>query len=297
MGIELTYIIILNWNNWQDTIECVRSCYELDYREFRIVVVDNGSEDNSEQILKSEFPDLKIIQTGANLGFAGGNNIGITYALQQGAKYVWLLNNDTVVEPAALANLVSALEKDSESAAVGSKIRYFFDSQRIWFAGGMCNYSTGETEHLGMGEIDKGQCDVTREVDYITGCSLLARCSVIRQLGVMQEEYFLYFEETDWCTRIRRNGYKLIYVPQSLVFHKESASTGVRSPLFYYYMTRNRLYFLKQRGINVKWDYRVYKDLRLIAHFVKARNNIPDYVWAVIQGYTDFIFGKMGQRK
>ncbi|KNZ70049.1 N-acetylglucosaminyl-diphospho-decaprenol L-rhamnosyltransferase [Thermincola ferriacetica] len=291
------YIIVLNWNGWQDTVECVESCQKLTYPNFRILIVDNGSSDGSEAILRNRFPDIEFIQTGANLGYAGGNNIGIRYALAHGADYIWLLNNDTTVTPDALTALVDVAEKNPQVGIGGSKIYFYNKPKTLWFAGGHIDFHSGETLHMGMGDLDTGQFDYRREVDYITGCSLLARRNLIETIGLMDEEYFLYFEETAWCVKASLAGYKVVFVPESVIYHKESGSTGARSPLFYYYMTRNRLYFLKNFGRKVKWLKRFYSDFRGIAQFIKNDPCWGQKTRAITQGYLDFFRGRMGQRK
>ncbi len=144
-------IIILNWNNHKDTIECVESCLKLDYSPYEIVIVDNASKDNSESILRKAFPCLKLIQTGANLGYAGGNNAGIRYALENNSEYIWLVNNDAVVDPQALSVLVAFAEANPSIGMVGSKILSYSDPSLLLSAGGKVNMRTGITEHLGFG--------------------------------------------------------------------------------------------------------------------------------------------------
>ncbi len=256
----LVYILILNWNGWQDTVECVESCWKLEYPNYKIVVVDNGSNDGSEDRLRERFKDTAIIQTGANLGFAGGNNIGIRYALDHGAEFVWLLNNDTVVDPAALNELVKVAESESSIGMVGSKIMKYSEPAVIDFAKGSIDYQTGTARHIGRGENDVGQYDNLTETDYITGCSLFVKKEVLAKVGLMPEEYFLYYEETDWCLRARRKGYKICCAPHSKVFHKVHSSTQKTHGAFLYYITRNRLFFLEKFGENIKWRKRIKKD-------------------------------------
>jgi GT2 family glycosyltransferase len=244
----LVSIVLLNWNSWRDTVECVESCMKLTYPNLGIVLVDNGSTDGSEEYLRERYPDLDFIQTGANLGFAGGNNIGIQHALEKGADYVWLLNNDTVVAPDALGALVSVAEGDDKIGMVGSKI-YFYDNPRLlWYAGAEINpLKPHRMHHIGLREEDKGQYDTQYEPDFVTGCSILAKKQMIRTVGVMDDSYFLYFEDSDWGFKAKRAGWKLVYCPLSLVYHKESLSIGgADSPLMRYYCSRNFLYFIKR---------------------------------------------------
>jgi len=257
------FILILNWNGYLDTIECVDSCQKLDYPNFTIVIIDNGSTDGSEEILHKRFADIYILQTGSNLGFAGGNNVGIRYALDHGAEYIWLLNNDTIIDSAALSELVKVAESESTIGMVGSKILKYSAPDIIDCAAGQINFQKGTTCHIGRGEKDVGQYDELSEVDYITGCSLLVKKEVLEKVGLMLEEYFLYYEETDWCLQTRRKGYKLYCAPLSKVFHKVHSSTQKIDGAFLYYITRNRLYFLEKFGDNIKWKKRIMKDWRL----------------------------------
>lgn len=245
---KLVYIILLNWNAWKDTIECVESCRKLSYPGFRIIIVDNGSTDGSETILRERFPDIELIQTGANFGFAGGNNFGIRHALEQGAEYVWLLNNDTVADAEALSALVRVAEDDKTVGMVGSKIVYYDNPRLLWYAGAVLDSeSPYRMHHKGLGEEDRGQYDEFEETGFVTGCSLLANQKMITEIGLMYEGYFLYFEDSDWNMRAKKAGWKLIYCPTSLAYHKVSFSMGgSESPLLRYYYSRNFLYFIKR---------------------------------------------------
>ncbi|MBB6176095.1 hypothetical protein HNQ82_000906 [Anoxybacillus tengchongensis] len=241
-------IIILNWNAYDDTFECLKSLEHLTYPYFHVFLVDNASQDGSFDKLQQDYNDGKFhlpitfIQTGANLGFAGGNNVAIREAHKQGYQYFWLLNNDTVVDPNALTPLVETLEKDKQVGIVGSKI-YYYGTNKIWFAGGKVNTWTGTTKHIGIKEEDVGQYDEVKEVDYITGCSLCFRREVLETVGYMCEDYFLYYEETDWNVRSSNRGWKIIYQPSSVIYHKVSSSSGGERksmpPYIAYYDVRN----------------------------------------------------------
>jgi GT2 family glycosyltransferase len=268
---KVVYIIILNWNGLKDTLECVGSCLKLDYPIFEIVIVDNGSDDGSENILRESFPSIRLIQTGANLGYAGGNNAGIRHALEGGADYIWLLNNDTTVDANALTELVKIAETNPSIGMVGSKILSYLQPTVLLYAGGRADLAVGETEHIGYGSEDRGQFDLGGDTGYITGCSLLVKRRVIEETGLMNEAYFLYYEETEWCTKARRKGYRLIYAPESVVYHKESVSVRKTTGVMHYYLTRNRLYFLLQNGVKVRWLKRFGSDLREFLGHVRRK--------------------------
>lgn len=243
-------IIILNWNSYNDTFECLESLKQLNYKNFHVYLVDNDSKDNSfldlcRDIKLNKFSfEITPIQTGANLGFAGGNNVAIKQAYKHGFSYVWLLNNDTTVNPNALNELVTVIDSDPSIGIVGSKI-YYFGTNTIWFAGGKVNHWTGRTKHIGIKEEDTGKYSEVTEVEYITGCSMLFRTEIIIIEGCMREEYFLYNEETDWNIRLRQAGWKVLFVPNSVVFHKVSSSTGGDlSPSYLYYHIRNSFFMI-----------------------------------------------------
>lgn len=290
-------IIILNWNGWEDTIECLESLYRIDYPNYDVILIDNGSTDESIQKIKdycdgkikveskffeydpknkpikiieytreeaeagkkkeTETSDLAsnrklvLIKNEKNYGFAEGNNIGIRYALNfLNPDYILLLNNDTVVEKDFLKELVKAAEKD-EVGITGPKI-YFYDfdgrSDVIQFAGGKVNLKKGMSSHIGFCEIDTGQYDGIKEVDYITGACLLINASVLRKIGLFDPKFFAYWEETDLCMRVKKAGYKVLYVPKAKIWHKVSASWNKIKPIRVYYFTRNRFLFVKKHA-------------------------------------------------
>jgi GT2 family glycosyltransferase len=219
-------IIILNWNRKDDTISCLHSIEKVNYPNLSVILVDNASSDGTVEAVKEKFPSVKTISNPRNLRFAGGNNVGIEYALVNKADFVLLLNNDTEVEPDFLSELVRFAENDSHTGIVGPKIYYYYDKKRIWFAGGKVDYWKGWISHIGIREMDHGQYDAAREVDYITGCCMLVRREVIEKIGKLDESYFIYGEDSDWCLRASRAGYRLAYVPSSVIWHKVSASSG-----------------------------------------------------------------------
>lgn len=243
---EPVAIILLNWNGYQDTYECLKSLETLDYPSFHVFLVDNASNDDSFVKLTNDFEEsrfsvgMTLLQSGGNFGFAGGNNVAIKKAYEQGYQYYWLLNNDTTIEPDALSTLVNVIDNDHNIGIVGSKI-YFAGTDLLWFAGGNVNVYTGATNHIGIKEQDRGQYDEQQEVSYIVGCSLLFRRELIDRAGYLEEDYFLYYEDTDWSIRARKHGWKVVYVPESIVHHKVSSSqkSSEVSPYSTYYLVRN----------------------------------------------------------
>jgi GT2 family glycosyltransferase len=292
------YIIVLNWNGKEDTLDCLTSLRATNYGNYKIVVVDNGSEDDSVEAVREKFPEVEIVETGKNLGFAGGNNAGIEYAMKQGTDYVYLINNDTTVDPDYLRELVTAAEADEKIGAVGSKIYYYSEPTRIWFAGGKINWLRNKGEHIGLDEVDRGQYDDIKEAGYLTGCSLLVKREVVEKIGVLEEDYFLYYEDVDYSLRIQNAGYKTVYVPKSKIYHKVSRSTKPGSSSYVYYHVRNGLVNARRNGnLAVKvaiYFYALYlfvKQIVKIIFFSQKRQ----WAFAVIRGERDFLLGKMGK--
>jgi GT2 family glycosyltransferase len=238
-------IVILNWNRCADTVECIESVLKTVYSNFEIVVVDNGSSDHSVKMIREKFAQVFLIENNENLGYAEGNNVGIRHALNHGADYVWLLNNDAVVDRNALVTMIDLAERNREIGVLGSKIYYFDKPEIIWFAGATIDWKRAISAHIGRLEKDTGQYEVQKEVDRVTGCSMLIRRDVLESVGLFDEKFFLYAEEVDYCVRARNKGYRIFYVPKSIVYHKVSTSTeGSGGPIFTYYNTRNFLYLI-----------------------------------------------------
>ncbi|MFQ5776814.1 MAG: glycosyltransferase family 2 protein [Terriglobia bacterium] len=239
-------LVVLNWNNWQDTIECLESLRRLSYSCHRILVVDNGSTDDSEQILRQRFPELEILQAGANRGYAGGNNVGLRRALELEVDYVCLLNNDVVVERDFLTPLVAAMESDRHLGVAGGLQCSFDESHVIQNSGTYFNRYTSLVRTDSAGEVDHGQCDQRKEVDFICGCALLARVEMVRSLGLLDESFFLLGEEAEWCLRAQRAGWRVCYIPGSKIYHKGAATLGSQPALCTYYSLRNRLWLMRR---------------------------------------------------
>jgi GT2 family glycosyltransferase len=247
MGSPKVAIVVLNWNGLTDTSECLDSLQKIVYPNYELVVIDNGSMDNDAEIIKKKFGDFVfVIKEEKNLGFTGGCNEGIRWALRSGAKYILLLNNDTVVDSTFLTELVNVAENDKQIGIVGPKILYYKQPKTIWCAGGRINYWTGVTHLIGKNEIDDGRFDCVKEVDFVTGAALLIKEETIRRIGPLNELYFAYFEETEWCVKAREAFFKIVYVPRARVWHK--VYEGRISEIEMYYMTRNRFIFMKRNS-------------------------------------------------
>jgi GT2 family glycosyltransferase len=255
MGRPKVIIIILNWNGKNDTLECLESLKLTQYPNYEILLVDNGSTDQSVETIKKRYPGLDMIVNKANLGYAEGNNVGIRRALAKNADYMLLLNNDTVVSPGFLDELIKVVEKDPAIGFAGPKVYYYDYNGRkdvINFAGGKVNLWNGRAYHLGWKKADAGQFDTIREVDYVDGSCLMVKKEVIEKIGLLDPVYFAYWEEADWCVRGHRAGYKLMYVPGSKIWHKISASgTGTA---YSYYFARNQFIFMKKNAGKGKYQ-------------------------------------------
>lgn len=249
------FIIIANWNGKNDTLQCLASLKKIVRMRntLAVIVVDNGSTDDSVAAIKKQHTWVTVIEAGSNLGFTGGNNLGIRYALEHNADYVWLVNNDTIIESNALS-LVQAFD-DPDVGLAGSKIyfapghefhrnRYVEDDRGkvIWYAGGIIDWANMYASHKGVDDVDKGQYNKTDETQFVTGCSMMVKRGVFDRIGLLDDRYYLYYEDLDFCLRARKTGYKLLYMPSSVVWHVNAGSSGRPGNVTHqYYQTRNRL--------------------------------------------------------
>jgi len=247
--------VVLNFNGLKDTIQCIRSlkkCHSGPYK-LNIVVVDNGS-DNKNVTSLSQINDITLIRNDKNLGYSGGNNIGIKYALEKYSDLILLLNNDTIVD----RNLLQYLAKASRNGDLITSKIYFekgFEFHRdlykkedlgkvIWYAGGKIDWQNINGIHVGVDEVDEGQFSKSFETEFATGACMLVKSEVFKKIGYFDEKYFLYLEDMDFCVRAKKAGFKIIFEPKAIVWHKNAASAGGSgSSLQDYYITRNRLLF------------------------------------------------------
>ncbi|MFT5737340.1 MAG: GT2 family glycosyltransferase [Maribacter sp.] len=239
-------IVSVNYNQPEVTCEMLASLRKVTYPNFEILIVDNASPSTSPDSIKEQYPEVQLLISDKNLGFAGGNNIALK---QTQGDYILLLNNDTEVKPDFLDSLVALMESDKEIGIVSSKILYFHEDNTIQYAGASpLNRITSRGFHYGYKEIDNGQFNEVTETAYPHGACMMIRKSVLEELGLLYEGYFLYYEELDFAERVKRAGYKIYFQPNSSIFHKESISTGKNSPLKTYYMNRNRVLFLRRNS-------------------------------------------------
>ncbi|MDD4514743.1 glycosyltransferase family 2 protein [Massilibacteroides sp.] len=289
-------IITVNYNGCEDTKELIYSIQEhLITVSYELIVIDNGSRENEAALLLELFPTIQTIRSDLNLGFAGGNNLGIKQATGQ---YLLFLNNDVILKDASLIFLFETLDKNPHLAGVSPKILFADSPQSIQFAGyTSLSHITLRNCIIGYKQDDNGQWDSPHETPYLHGAAMCIRKEVIETVGLMPEVYFLYYEELDWCTQMTSKGYELGYVPQAEVFHKESRSTGQESPLKVYYMTRNRLLYAKR---NRKGGEYILSALYLLifaypkSFFYFLSHKKGKQAKAVIKGIIDFFQMKKG---
>lgn len=293
-------IIILNWNSWRDTVECLESLLPMNYRNYVPIIVDNCSSDKSTEHLRafaagklsieSKFfgqsrsgrpihmieyshdqvdhknlvdnallikdkgakQQLILIRNERNYGYAEGNNIGIEFALDAvKPDYVLILNSDTVVDPDFLFELVRVGESDNKIGAVGPKVNYYNNPSKINSAGMEMHWWSGFSMNIGIGETDNNQFHRIREVDCIHGCAMLIKVSAFQYVGLLDPDFFLLLEETEWCLRAKKGGYKIVFAPTARIYHKEGFSSS-RQCSFYYYMKRNRILLLKKHQTSLR---------------------------------------------
>ena len=291
MEIKLS-VITINYNGLKDTCELIDSL-PLEDKSIEVIVVDNASKKDEASVIEARYPAVKVIRSNKNLGFAGGNNIGIKAAL---GRYLLFINNDTILKPQTsnLRHLISRLETDDMIGAVCPKIRFAWGDNPIQFAGytPLSRY-TMRNRSIGFGETDKGQYDTAHQTPYAHGAAMMVKREALEKVGLMPECYFLYYEELDWSMMFTRAGYTILYEPACTIYHKESQATGQASPLKTYYLTRNRLLFVK-RNIPSLRKYVTYTYLLLVV----ATRDIFRYILhrqyhlasATIKGILNFQF-------
>ncbi|MFA5801411.1 MAG: glycosyltransferase family 2 protein [Thermoleophilia bacterium] len=296
------WVVIVNFNSYGDTAECLESLAVSTYSGMTVVLVDNGSSDGSGQELEKKYSQVKHIRSEENKGFAGGANLGIRSALDSGAKFICLLNNDTLVEPGFIEPLVERAGATPDAGIIGGKILYADNPDIIWFAGGSIDRRRGFTSHRGQDLADSATFNKPGYVDYVTGCLFFVRASLFSQLGLLREDFFMYAEEVDFCLRARRAGFRCFFEPGSVIMHKVSRSMeGAYRPVYYYYLSRNLLEIysghmgMRRLSIGVfrlAWHLVFVQSLTMLrAH----RTASAPYIAALWSGLFDFIRARMGR--
>ncbi|MBI2953462.1 MAG: glycosyltransferase family 2 protein [Chloroflexi bacterium] len=240
----LVYVVILNWKRPDDTAECIESVMASSYRNCHIVVVDNGSDDGSVNLLRGRFREATVLETGHNLGFAGGMNLGIEHALARGAEHVLILNNDAVVDSVALGLLVEAITSHQECGIVGPTVLSYLDRDKVSFMGGKRHWYWPAI--VDFDQSVRGVVSMTIPLDVVSGCAMLVKASVFRDIGLLDTMFFMYYEDTDFCLRARAKGYLVEFVPAARVWHKISASTEGDAARRVYLRARSKAIFYRR---------------------------------------------------
>lgn len=292
---------VLNWNNYEDTVDCIESLQDLSYDGLGIVLVDNGSSDGSGERLAEAFPEVTALLNDENLGFSGGHNTTINYALERDADYVWMLNNDIVVPNGVLKSLVEAAEEHDE---VGMVIPQVMVGDAIWFKFGRVSHRSG---HSSAGPIARFLNDLSRrrsgeadsrflENDYVPFCATLFDMELFREVGTLPEEYFLYNEDVDYCWRVTEAGYRILTDMELTVQHDASSSSGgALNPLINYYISRNRWLLARRMGVSPLWfvlSYLLWLGKRGALSIAKGR---LDGLKALLTGGWDGLRGNQGR--
>ncbi len=248
----LVYALTLSRNGQDDTLACIESLQKLDYPNKRLLLVDNGSTDGTPEAVATQFPTVEIIRNEINLGFAAGMNVGLRHALDQKAEYIFIVNNDTIIDQAALQKMILLFGDDV--GMVAPKIYYAAEPDRIWSVGGLKNPLTLETSGDARGEIDREQWPDVLERDYFNGCALLLSGHFLEEVGLFDERFFMYYEDSDLSIRARQAGYRLLLSPHSHVWHKvATTSGGSDSPNERYWMARSSIIFFRKHVQGWRW--------------------------------------------
>ena len=295
----LVISVILNTNRREDTLECLVSLMRSTYSNHMAIALDNHSTDGSVEAIRSVFPSVQILELGANLGYAGNNNVGINQAISQGADWVFVLNEDTILDEHCLSRLVEAGEGDSRVGIVGPMVYHHDEPDVIQSAGGKMG-PLWQAYHLAKDERDVGKFNRPHDVDWISGCAILVRRAVIEQVGVIDERYFYYWEETEWCIRAGKSGWRIVHVPGAKLWHKGVTLNNQPKPSVTYYATRNRLLTLaKHQAPPAAWIYAWGELLQILTTWtVKPKwRGMQEHRNAMWRGMRDFLFHRWGQMR
>ncbi len=269
-------IVILNWNQKDKTLACLRSLKKISYPCYEVVLVDNGSTDDSVNAVKEEFPEIEIIENKRNLGVAGGRNVGINYVQEKGTDYVLLLDNDTIVDKDFITEMVKVGEEDERVGILTGKIYFYSEPDKIWCAGCSLSLYRRHMRAIGYDEIDRGQYDEMREVDHVAGCCLMIKKKVIDEIGLLDQNFIEYFtEDTDWCLRAKKKGYKVVYVPRSKIWHHVVRKTSVNER-YWYLQGRNMMWLMRKHAHWYHWVgfsfFLIFGSMKVIFREGKAGN-------------------------
>ena len=282
----LVYIVLVNYNGYRDTVSCLQSLEKIRYSNYRIILVDNCSEDRDKITADPYISSrARVILAPANDGFSSGNNYGIREALQDGAEYVLLLNNDTEVTSDFLNILVETAQSDPAIGITTGNIYYHSKPDTLWYCAGAYDRHRGTTQMC-----TKNTQTGTEEVSFICGCLMLLRAEMLNRIGLLEEDFFLYSEDTELCCRAQDAGWKLVWNGSAAIYHKVSTSTGENSPLQQYYLIRNNLYMAKEYCEKPAFCY-----ARRFLHSCKEILRGRYHLKPLLRAYQDFSRGIKGK--
>jgi GT2 family glycosyltransferase len=292
--------VVLTWNGREDTLACLHSLAQASLDTLTTIVVDNGSSDGTEEAVRRGFPSVQLIRSKQNLGFAEGNNLGLRRALQLGADYVLVLNNDTLLDPDAIPVLVAEARRRPDAGALCPLIYYADPPDLIWYAGAEYDPRRGyNPPQTGYKERDRGQYATVREITRATGAAMLVPRAVLERVGLLDAELFLHVEDVDWSQRMLAAGYRILFVPRARIWHKVSADTGgENSPTLAYYGMRNRLEVSARHaplGGLAGARREAVTVLAELAHARRGRRRL-DSLRGALEGWRDFRQGRLGPR-
>lgn len=292
-------VVILNSNRRDDCLDCLASISRSCYDNYRVVVLNNGCDPDALQALHAAAPFAQMVELIENRGYAGNNNVGLELALAQGADWVFLLNEDTVIGPDCLRHLAAVGNADPGIGIVGPMVYHDDERDVIQSAGGILSRWNWQPAHCGQNTVDRGQFEGTRPVDWVSGCAMLVRRALVEQIGMLDERFFLYWEEVDWCLRARKHGWKIIQVPHAKIWHKGVQREYSPTPSVTYYTTRNRFLLLaKHHAPPAAWLASCAQTLRTLVSWTtrpkwRTKREHRDAMW---QGVSDFVRGRWGRR-
>ncbi|GBE20401.1 poly-beta-1,6-N-acetyl-D-glucosamine synthase [archaeon BMS3Abin17] len=282
-------ILIINYNGGDKVIRCLNSVMKLDYPSYEIIVIDNGSSDGSQEKIKKEFSQIKLVENKENLGSVGAHNQG--FKLAKG-DFILGLDDDAVASPSLLKNLVKVALSNNKIGIVVPKIYYYSKPNIFNSTGFFLNPITGKMKDLGIGKEDKGQLDFQREIDYVPSSIILIKKEALKTAGGMNEDYFVYYEDSDWCLRVRNAGYKIVYTPNTKAWH-DCKTQGELSPFRVYHYTRGKTLFMKQSStplnkfLFILFHIFLYSPARIFSFILKGKFNlIKPYIQGTKEGLS-----------
>ncbi len=295
----LVYAVILDANRCQDTVECLASLQQSDYPRLKILLLDNATTDGTVKTVREQFPGVEILELAENKGYAGNNNVGLARALDYQADWIFILNDDVSLSPDCLRRLIEVGEADPKAGVLGPLVYHHSEATVIQSAGG-CLDEHWQPMHIGANQPDEGQYRTVREVDWVTGCSILVRRQALEQAGLMDERFFLYNEEVDFCYRIKQKGWKILLVPDAKLWHKGVQRDYRPSPNVSYYTVRNLFLFQEKSGAPLSARLYTWSSIirRIISFSIRPRwKDKKAHRDAAFQALRDYLARRWGKRE